>query len=410
MKKDLNNVILLFVTSFVVWIINYFYHPMMMRYLSLKEFWDFATLLAILKIFLVFINSISIFFVKEFVLDKNWLKTRFLINYIFKKLFLLWIVVFLFFILLWSLIAWFLKIDNINYIYILWFLIFLSFIWVYKWSFFRWKKYFKIISFLKFSNSISRLWFGLILVYFWFNVYGALWWILISKLLFFIIWFIIIKKILKKYPEWKVDKDKILFDFMKNKKQIFIYLIWTFTLALLLNLDIIFAKHFFTENIAWSYAWISIIAKFIIVLSTSIEIVYYPTVVSNRKINWQLIFKLIFFYIFITFFALVFFYFLWGELLSFLKPWLEKYLNKLYLLIIYCWLLSLLNFIVKILITFNKNIILFVLLLFVIITILFLSIFTIYSILTLVLTFIFLVTILLLFSLIYIIYLYFYEA
>ena len=166
MKKDLNNVILLFVTSFVVWIINYFYHPMMMRYLSLKEFWDFATLLAILKIFLVFINSISIFFVKEFVLDKNWLKTRFLINYIFKKLFLLWIVVFLFFILLWSLIAWFLKIDNINYIYILWFLIFLSFIWVYKWSFFRWKKYFKYLSFLKFSNSISRLWFGLILVYF----------------------------------------------------------------------------------------------------------------------------------------------------------------------------------------------------------------------------------------------------
>jgi hypothetical protein len=141
-----------------------------------------------------------------------------------------------------------------------------------------------------------------------------------------------------------------------------------------MNIDILFAKHLFEAEKAWIYAGISIIAKFLVFVGMSIETVYYPVLTSQNFIDKKKIFLLSSLYFIMTLWALWFFYIFWEKILHIFKPWFEQYLNLLYLIIIYCWALALLNFLVKILIAFNKYFLNYILILFIII-----SIFLIYS-------------------------------
>ncbi len=121
-----------------------------------------------------------------------------------------------------------------------------------------------------------------------------------------------------------------------------------------MNIDILFAKHLFEPEIAGTYAWISIIAKFLLFVWMSIETVYYPVLTEKNSIDKKKVFLLSSLYFIMTLWAIWFFYLFWEKILHLFKPWFEKYLDLLYLIIIYCWALALLNFFVKVLIAFNK--------------------------------------------------------
>ena len=367
-NKNLLSVLILTTSTFFVGVLSYAYHPIMIRYLDLKQFAEFESLIWIINLLTVIVTAISLFLVKELSKKSNEKKIKVMLNIALKKLWFLWLSLYILYILFSPLLAKFLHIENIWVVILTWSVIFISFISLYQNSFLQATKEFKILAGINILNPIFRIIFWIILIYLWFNVFWAIWWFIIAFTLLFIIRFFIVKNKSKKYISKDIDEKKleqeIITDFKSQKKQIFQFFLSSIILAILMNIDIIFAKHLFEPETAWTYAGISIIAKFLVFVGMSIETVYYPVLVSEKKnINKKKIFLLSGLYFIMTIWALWFFYLFWEKILYVFKPWFEQYLDLLYLIIIYCWALSLLNFIVKILIAFNKYILNYILIL-----------------------------------------------
>ena len=364
-NKNIFSLVLLFLSTFWVGILSYAYHPIMIKYLTLEEFWEFESLLAVINLATIITLSISLFLVKEFAKDSSWKKTKGIINIAFNKLTIVWIIIFILYLLFSPLLQKFLYIESFWVIFLTGLMIPLTFSGLYQGAFLQWKKEFKIISYTNLINPIVKLVIGFILVLFWFKVYGAIWGFIIWVLVYLLARFFIVKNKSKKYISEDVDEknleQEIIADFKSQKKQIFQFFLSSIILAILMNIDILFAKHFFEPEIAGTYAWISIIAKFLVFVWMSIETVYYPVLTTEKNIDKKKIFLLSSLYFIMTLWALWFFYLFWEKILYIFKPWFEQYLDLLYLIIIYCWALSLLNFIVKILIAFNKYILNYIL-------------------------------------------------
>jgi len=359
-NKNLFSVILLSASTFFVGVLSYAYHPIMIRFLDLKQFAEFESLIWIINLLWVIGIATSLFLVKEFSKDTENKDTKYLLKISFKLGLFLAILFYSIFIFFSPLIWKFLKIDNYWIVILTGSTIFFSFSWLYQWAFLQSKKYFKFISIQWILNPIFRISIWVLLVYLWFNIFWAIWWFIISQVLLLMIWYFFVKKQLYKFKNninlenEKIIENQIIQDFKKQKIQILQFFLSSIILALLMNIDILFAKHFFSSEIAGTYAGISIIAKFLVFVGMSIETVYYPVLTEKKKIDKKKVFMLSSLYLVITAWALGFFYLFWEKILYIFRPWFGQYLDLLYLIIIYCWALALLNFLVKILVAFNK--------------------------------------------------------
>lgn len=357
MKKSLTSFILVFLSTFLSGILSYLYHPIMVRYLSLEEFAEFQSLIWIINILWVITAALSLFVIKEYAKDLENKNSFVLSRIFFKYCFFLWIMSFIIYLLFLPFISSFLKIDNYFIIAFTWLNVFLYFFWMYMWPFLQAKLQFKTISILSVFNTFSRLIIWFTLVFFWFKLFWAVWWFVFSQIIAIVITYFLIRKQLVNPGNnfnIKESEKQIKLDFLKQKRQIVHFLFSAIILALFMNLDILFAKHFFDSETAWIYAWISVIAKFLVFVWTSIETVYFPILTSQDKLDKKKFSLLSSLYFLMTVWAIWFFYLFWEKILHLFKPWFEEYLNLLYLIIIYCWILSLLNFLVKILIAFEK--------------------------------------------------------
>ena len=361
MKNNLFSVLLLSGATFFWWIINYFYHPLMLKYLTLEEFWVFESLLSIFSIVSIIILSMSMFLVKEISLKQS---QSWNMNSALKKSITIFATIFLSsFLILALFLNLFLHIDNYYYFLILGISIFLINFELLIFPFLQGLKKFGILSFIWFIIPIVKLFIWFLFVFFWFKIYWALFWFILSQFIFIWLWYFFLKRslIYKNTSITENLEQEIIEDFKSQKYQIFQFFLSSIILAILMNIDILFAKHFFEPEIAGTYAWISIIAKFLVFVWMSIETVYYPVLTTEKNIDKKKIFLLSSLYFIMTLWALWFFYLFWEKILYIFKPWFEQYLDLLYLIIIYCWALSLLNFIVKILIAFNKYILNYIL-------------------------------------------------
>lgn len=357
-SKNLFSILIVWVSTIFAGIINYFYHPVMIRYLDIKEFAEFESLLWIMNLLSVLVWAFSLFLVKEFMKLKSRHDEIVFLNISIKLWFLIWFFSFLSYMLFSVIIYNFLKLSNYYIVIIVWIIFAIINFWIYQWIIFQWYKKFKLISFFNFITPLLRLVFWFVLVFFWFKLYWAIWWFLLSQILLFFLWHYFVKDVFGNIgiPESKnlEIKNKIKKHFFKQKHQIFHFTLSSILLAVFMYIDILFAKHFFSAEVAWIYSWISVIAKFLVTIGMSIETVYYPSIVSENKIDKKKFSLLSLLYFLMTVWAIWFFYLFWEKILHLFKPWFEEYLNLLYLIIIYCWILSLLNFLVKILIAFEK--------------------------------------------------------
>ncbi len=165
----------------------------MIRYLDLKQFAEFESLIGIINLLWVIVWAISLFLVKEFSKDLENKKTKSLVKFSVKLGLFLGILFYVLFLIISPLISSFLHIENKIIIFITWITILFSFIWIYQDWFFKWKKHFNFIASLSIIWSVLKLWIWFLLVYLWFNIFWAIWWLIISQVLLLIIWYFYIK-------------------------------------------------------------------------------------------------------------------------------------------------------------------------------------------------------------------------
>ena len=129
-NNNIFSVMIMFISTFWVGLLSYAYHPIMLKYLTLSEFWEFESLLSIINLITVVTLALSLFLVKEFSKDESWDKTWAMIHIASKYLSTLWIILFLLYILFSPFINSFLKINNIVIVILTWWMILLTFVWL----------------------------------------------------------------------------------------------------------------------------------------------------------------------------------------------------------------------------------------------------------------------------------------
>lgn len=355
MKNNLLNVLFLWLSTLIAWLINYCYYPIMLNFLTIEQFSEFWSLIAIFNILSVLTGAIWLFIVKEMSKDFDDLKTKSLFFFWIKYISLIWLVFYIVFLTIYPLLAKFLDIHNFKLFLIVGFTMIISFSGVTIWALLQSKKRFKFLSFTQILNPIFKLFIWILLVYLWFNIYWALFWLIISQVLIFILTFIVAYNYIKNSKSDYEILDKEIFNDLKiQKKQIFHYMLSSLILAVFMNADILFAKHFFDNTTAWVYSWISVMAKFALFAWMSIETVYYPILLSENRINKLKVATIWFIYLLVLILWLIFLFFFWEFFLEIMKKWFWEYLNLLYLIVIYSIFLALINFFVKIYIWFEK--------------------------------------------------------
>lgn len=355
-KNNYFNVLLISWSWILAWLLNYIYHPIMLQFLTIEAFWEFASLLGIFNILWVLISWIVLFLNKEY--SKNiWdiTKQNFIFKNSLKLFFLLWCWVFFIYCLSSFIIQDFLWIESIWLVIITGVSMIFWFLSSSIDSLLRSLKKFHIIALLQVVWPITKLAFWVWLVWIWCKVYWAIGWIILSGL----IWFMISFFYITHYFKWVKSESNIselLQEFRKNKKSIMNYLLVSLFFALFMNIDIILAKNIFSAEQAWIYAGVSVLWKFLIFMFLSIETVYYWQIMEYKKENLpnHLIKNPLVLITVWSISALVVNYFIGWFILNILKAELAEY-TKIYLLILgFYSLLAFISFFAKILIWWGE--------------------------------------------------------
>ena len=369
--KNINSVLFVSWATLISGFIGYLYHPIMIRNLSIEEFWVFESLLSLLNIFLVLIIALGLFYTKEVsnkIHDLEYAKSYRELSIKMIRYVSLWFCSILF---IMSPLLW--KYLGIPFYYILplWLTIIYSFYAVINNAFFQslWK--FSFMAFVISSASFLKLFIWLLWVFMGFHIFWALAWIILAQIWMYYIGNTFLNHIFKQVSWKKVLLWEVTASFLWQKKQILQYLFTSVLIALFMNIDILIVKNMFDGETAWYYAAISVLAKFLIFLWLSIETVYYPQLVKTMVFPKMQLLKISMYYVIMTGWAIIFFV-LFGEIvLRLFKDGLQEYIYLVYPLLTYCWFLAYMSLITKILIAHQKytiNYILWLLILWLIIS------------------------------------------
>lgn len=356
MKNNYLNVLLVSWSWVLAWLLNYIYHPIMIKFLTLEEFWEFWSLVWIFNIFwilivwfVLFLNKIS----SQKLEDKSQLK--FLFNNSNKIFFIIWFIIYLLFLAFTPIISKFLYIDSYKIVLITWLSIIIWFIWIGVNSILRSIKRFDLIWIMQLVWPLIKLFFWVVLVYLWYWIFWAIWWFILSGFLSFLIGYIYLKRYFYNVSESGNIKE--FFSFFNNSKiEIFHFFIVSLIFAILMNIDVILVKNIFDADTAWIYAWISVLWKFLIYLLLSIETVYYWQIMEYNKENLpnHLIINPIVITIVTVILAIVFNLFFWEFILKILKPEFVEFKNIYILNLLYYSTLVFISLFTKILIWWWK--------------------------------------------------------
>lgn len=201
-------------------------------------------------------------------------------------------------------------------------------------------------------ESFVKVIFSIFLVSIGWRLYGAIVGVLIGGLLSFILTFIIIKDVLAAKRERA--------EFYKIYETNFPILVAMISIVLMYSLDIIFARAFFSPQVAGEFAFVSLIGKVIIFISSSIGKTMFPLSsqeFEKGKNTFGLFKKAALLVFFISSVALVFYYFLPVEIISLVSLGSSQYLGAagvLFILGISYTLLSISNIIVLYNLSINK--------------------------------------------------------
>jgi len=279
-KKDelLRGSAILFVMIMLYNFFNYVFQISMAKLLGPADYGILAVLMSIIYVFTIPSEAIQNIMTKHISLlslKKDEGKIKYFVIKSLKKGLIFSLILFLIFVSISSLISDFLAINN-HLIILTGAFIFFAFLVPILRGVLQGKKSFTALGTNMLIESFFKVTVSILLVYIGFRVYGPIIGILISLLVpLFIILFV-------NLPLTKVKMKK-------NDKYIpkKIYLtslpimISALAIVLMYSIDIIFARRFFSEDLAGQYAFVSLIGKIIIFVSSAIGKAMFPISIGN---------------------------------------------------------------------------------------------------------------------------------
>ncbi len=351
-KNSLKNIILLWSATVIWWVLNYAYHPLMLHFLSIQEFWEFESLISMFSMLWVFTSWFMLYVNKE-VSQLGNDKTNLVRLYVSSVTFFgaIWVLVYLVYLLFVPYLADYLNIDNTILIGMVWISIIFSFLAMPMDATMRGLHKFWDKSKVMLWTPLFKLCLGVFAVFMGYGLFGAVgafivtWAVSIGISIYLLHKYVVFDNSLRDIP-------RLMKDMRWLKGEVFHFFVASALFAFFMNADILIAKNLFDAYTVWLYAWISVLAKFLLFLLMSIETVYYSQAMEAAKeyIPDHLITNPVALALGATLIAYVWERFVWWFVLWILNAELVQYLPLLSLLILYNWLLAVVSYVSKILV------------------------------------------------------------
>ena len=286
-------------------------------------------------------------FTSQLIANNNREAIKRLLTSSLKKIFIYSLIIFIIYILFSKFIANFLKIDEISLIVLSGFLFIVSLLLAVTWGIMQGLQFFKSLGYSMIIQGFVKLTFGLVLVLIGFAVKGAMFAIILSYLIPFLLTLITLRLYIGKGE--KMYKTRDIFDYSIP------VLIAMMSITLMFSLDIFLVKHFFNNIEAGYYAALAMLGKVVYFGSISIVYVMFPKVIelNSKKIGTRnILLKSLLIVFLFCFVSVLFYYFFPGFTVNLLFG--KEYLNIVPLLGKFAVFMSLLS-LIYVLIFYNLS-------------------------------------------------------
>ena len=267
---------IMFISTSVVNITNFFYHIIMGRLLGPSEYGILASIISFLFISSAIASTIqttSAKYTSVYLAKGNIDKVRSFFYQITKRLLIFTVVIFIIIIGFVNKITSFLKIDSIYPIIFLGVMIIEGSLISIGRGTLQGIKKFKSLGINSVLEVLLKLILGVILVYFGFKTDGAIFGFMLATLLSYLFIFIPLRRVLMRKGDNIVD-SKI--DIKRFYKSIFFILISTIIFSLLSYTDIILVKHFFSSHDTGFYSAAAQIGRIILFFPAAVSVIVFP--------------------------------------------------------------------------------------------------------------------------------------
>lgn len=356
-RTHLRSVAIVWLSTLLGWVVNYLYHPLMIRGLDLGTFAIFEGIVSILNILGVLTTWFVLYLTKEVSLhlqNTGYIKTLWV--YTNQLLLRSACAVYLIFIACSPLLAWYLHMESSRPLIFTWSVIIFTFLTTFPTAVLQGKGNFSFLAFVNIASSILKLGIWLLSVRVWRGLYGWIWGFIASTLAVYIL----SRRKVSSYfssqivPTQSLESQHALYKIKDtDKKSLVQFFFLVFFLAARTNLDILIVNNLFQGNdMSGIYAGLSVLAKCVIFFGTAIETVYYPQImqytwhkkaISSLNIACLLI-------TWLGLFSLIWAYLLGPRALNLFKAGFWIYINYFLRLILFCWLYAYISMFGKVLI------------------------------------------------------------
>lgn len=342
------------VANFLAFLLNLF----LARNLSYADYAIFASLVSVITLAAIpagSINAVIVKFAANYFAKQELDKGAVFYRKTFKYILFICIVSIVGFFILSIPIKNFLRLDNIFYVVLTGLIVASFYLTMLNNAFLQSLLKFKFLSLMSIIAGVVKLIVGVILVFMGYKAFGALWAIFFMTIASFIVGFIPLKSLFKKY-----NKNIVI----TARKEILSYAvpvsITVFFLTSFTSADVILVKHFFNPQEAGFYAGLSLIGKVIFYFTGPIPMVMFPLLVKRHAtgVNFNNLFYLALVLVILPSIAITAFYFVFPNFVInlFLGGREYLYVSK-YLGIfgLYVTVFSLVNVCVNFFLSLNKT-------------------------------------------------------
>ena len=351
-QSNFFHIVLISGSTMISGVINYFYYPVMLKYLTLTEFGEFASLVGVINILLIFLVGVSFFLTREYSKNiKDMRKVKAITYWTLPLLSLFGVLVYALYAAISPIIQIFLKIDEIWPVLLSGLVFPISAVSVIFTSLLRSLRKFTFISLTQLMNPVIKILVWFLLVYSGYKVMWGLGGLVVSSLIINIAGCIYVYRLLHGV-EYHSER-KWLFQVLSGADRSMLRFMFESALfTFFMNADVLIIKNLLSPEVAGIYAGISVVGKFVIFLTMSLETVYYGQIMEHtlESIPRKLIFEPLTIIISIIIFSVIGMFIFWEYILYFMRPDLVGKWYLLVLVVVYSWLLSYVSLVAKVLI------------------------------------------------------------
>lgn len=276
-------VVLISSATIISGVINYVYHPVMIRMLDASSFALFASLMSLVNLISVLFTGLWLYLTQQVSMHAH--DALFLRSFIavrekrLRRISLLFVV---FLLLAAPFIQLYLHIPDIRLLVIVIASVVLSGVALLYNAVLQWSHAFERIALLSFLGAVFRALCGISFVWYGWWLYGAILGVTIASLLS--VWAQAWMTVL--FRKWSISlayTQDIVANFRGERKQIIRFSMIALLLTFLMQSDIFIVQHLFVGERAGSYGAVSVLAKFLFFLCSALETVYYPQLAKKTS-------------------------------------------------------------------------------------------------------------------------------